>query len=80
MLVSKLAVAETNDATSATSTRFPVGAIPGQHPVHLDRMGEAHNHFVDQLAGPDGARQRRHLYIRAVQAIGAIGLDLSRLE
>jgi hypothetical protein len=31
------------------------GRDPRQHPVHLDRMGEAHDHFVHQLVGPDGA-------------------------
>ena len=34
------------------STRLPVGATPGDHPVHLDRVGEADDH---RCAGPSAS-------------------------
>lgn len=55
MLVSKLAVAEMNDDNQRDLDPLSGRRDPRQHLVHLDPMGAAHDHFVDQLAGPDGA-------------------------
>ena len=42
MLVSELAVAEMNDDNQRDLDPLSGGRYPRQHPVHLDRMGEAH--------------------------------------
>src|ERR1700746_2604993 len=60
VLVSELAVAEMNDDNQRDLDSLSGGCYPGQHPVHLDRMGEAHDHFVDKLFGPDVTCERGH--------------------
>jgi hypothetical protein len=46
---------------SAASSRS--AGCPRQHPVHLDAVGEADDHLVDQLIAADGPRDRGHFHV-----------------
>ena len=50
--------------TSGTSTRFPVGAMPGSIQSISDGVGELEHHLIDESIGADGARDRSQLRVR----------------
>jgi len=55
MFVGQLSPRKRTMATNGTSTRLPVGGMPGSIQSIRTCVGELEDHFIDELIGPNSS-------------------------
>ncbi|MNC50746.1 hypothetical protein D3C75_1000080 [compost metagenome] len=66
MLVVQLVPSELDHPQHRNLDVLPGRCHVGQHPVDFGAVGEAHDEFVDDLQGADGAGDRDELHVRRI--------------